>query len=194
MMAWLSRISNFWLELEKKIVTLLAAALLLLILLNIVTRELQAALFWVDELAVYTMIWMAFIGASVMVRMRSGVAVTILVDLLPPGLQRVLARLVDAIILIFAVALLVLSWLWYDPLALAQNGFDFDRFAASTFKFIYSEPTSTIGIKKFWVWLAVPVMALGMTIHAAANLVEGQGSDPKGSDPDDPKNPGAEST
>ena len=76
-MAWLSRISNLWLELEKKIVTLLAAALLLLILLNIVTRELQAALFWVDELAVYTMIWMAFIGASVMVRMRSGVAVTI---------------------------------------------------------------------------------------------------------------------
>ena len=191
MMAWLSRISNLWLELEKKIVTLLAAALLLLILLNIVTRELQAALFWVDELAVYTMIWMAFIGASVMVRMRSGVAVTIVVDLLPAGLQRVLARLVDAIILIFALALLVLCWRWYDPLALAQNGFDFDRFAANTFKFIYSEPTSTIGIKKFWIWLAVPVMALGMTLHALANLVEGPGSvnwgpDPEGSDPKHP--------
>ncbi|HUF73190.1 MAG TPA: TRAP transporter small permease subunit [Gammaproteobacteria bacterium] len=168
-------------------VIFLVAALLSLILLNIVTRELQAALFWVDELAIYTMVWMAFVGASAMVRMRAGVAVTIVVDLLPPVLQRGLARLVDAIVLVFAITLLVLCWLWYDPIALARSGFDFERFAESTFKFIYSEPTSTIGIPKFWVWLAVPVMAIGMTIHALANLGEGMpfsGSDPKGSDPE----------
>lgn len=185
-MTWLARISNALLRLEQRAVTLLAAALLLLILLNIVTRELQAALFWVDELAIYTMIWMAFIGASAMVRLRAGVAVTIVVDLLPAAIARVLARVVDAVILVFAVTLLVLCWLWYDPVALVQNGFDFDRFAASTFKFIYSEPTSTIGIRKYWVWLAVPVMAIGMTVHALANLVEGPrvpGSDPAGSDP-----------
>jgi TRAP-type C4-dicarboxylate transport system permease small subunit len=193
-MARLTRISNALLRIEQRAVTFLAAALLLLILLNIVTRELQAALFWVDELAIYTMIWMAFIGASAMIRMRGGVAVTIVVDLLPPSARRALARLVDAIVLVFAATLLVLCWLWYDPVALVRSGFDFERFAASTFKFIYSEPTSTIGISKFWVWLAVPVMAIGMTVHALANLVEGPaqgpgaaqapGSDPGGSDPD----------
>jgi TRAP-type C4-dicarboxylate transport system permease small subunit len=186
-MAWVSRISNAVLAIEKRLAIVLVAVLLSLILLNIVTRELQAALFWVDELAIYTMIWMAFVGASAMVRMRTGVAVTIVVDLMPPRLGRAFARLVDAIILVFAIALLVLTWIWYDPIALARSGFDVERFAESTFKFIYSEPTSTIGIPKFWVWLAVPVMALGMTIHSLANLVEGfgahQGQTPRGSDP-----------
>ena len=80
---------------------------------------------------------------------------------------------VDGIMLLFAIALLVLCWLWYEPLALIESGFDFDRFAQSTFKFIYSEPTNTIGIRKFWIWLAVPLMAVNMSIHALANLVEG---------------------
>ena len=172
-MGWISRISNAVLRVEKQLIAFLAAALVVLILLNIVTRAAGAAIFWVDELAIYTMIWMALIGASVMVRMRMGVAVTLVTDLLPSGIRRAVARLVDAVLLFFAIALLILCWLWYDPLALVSSGFDFDVFAENTFKFIYTEPTNTIGIRKYWIWLAVPLMALAMTVHAAANLVEG---------------------
>lgn len=172
-LALIPRISNALLRFEKRAAIALAASLLLLILLNIVTRELESALFWVDELAIYTMIWMALIGASAMVRMRTGVAVTIVTDLLPLRPRQILARVVDAILLAFAVALVVLSWQWYDPIALIRSGFDFDRFAELTLKFIYSEPTNTIGIPKFWVWLAVPLMSLNMTVHALANLVDG---------------------
>lgn len=179
-MSGLSRISNGLLRLEKGLVTILTAVLLLLILLNIVTRELDAALFWVDELAIYTMVWMALIGASVMVRQRSAVAVTIVTDLLPAPVRRLTSRLVDALIAFFAIVLLVLCWFWYDPIALIRAGFDFDVFAAETFKFIYGEPTNTIGISKFWVWFAVPLMALTMTVHSLANLFE----DPSESDPD----------
>jgi TRAP-type C4-dicarboxylate transport system permease small subunit len=174
---FISRISNALLRFEKLAAIVLAALLLLLILLNIVTRELESALFWVDELAVYTMIWMALIGASAMVRLRSGVAVTIVTDLLPASLRRVVARVVDALLLAFAVALVALSWQWYDPVALVLSGFDFTRFAESTLKFIYSEPTNTIGIPKFWVWLVVPLMSVNMTVHALANLVEGPPGD-----------------
>ena len=85
----------------------------------------------------------------------------------------VVARVADAVLLGFAVALLVLCWTWYDPVALVRAGFDSDRFALETFKFIYTEPTNTIGIPKYWVWLAVPAMSTGMSIHALANLVEG---------------------
>ena len=77
------------------------------------------------------------------------------------------------VMLIFAVIVLVLSWLWYDPVALARNGFDFERFALDTFKFIYSEPTNTIGIPKYWIWLAVPLMGINMSLHALTNLIEG---------------------
>jgi TRAP-type C4-dicarboxylate transport system permease small subunit len=145
----------------------------LLILLNIVTRSAGKALFWVDELAVYTMIWMVLIGSSVMVRMRLGIAVTLITDLLPDRPRRFIARIADAVLLGLAITLLVLSWVWYDPIALARAGFDLDRFAAETFKFIYTEPTSTIGIPKFWIWLAVPVMSIGMSMHSLANLLEG---------------------
>ncbi len=182
MMRLVSRASNAVLSLEKGLLTALAGALVLLILLNIVTRAAGAALFWVDELAIYSMIWMALIGASAMVRMRSGVAVTIVVDLLPRALRRVALRVVDAILLLFAVALLVLCWQWYDPAALVASGFDLDVFAENTFKFIYAEPTSTLGIRKFWVWLAVPLMAFGMTIHALANLLEGPREEVPGAD------------
>lgn len=161
------------LRLEKPAITILAAVLLLLILLNIVTRAAGRALFWVDELAIYTMIWMALIAASAMVRMRVGVSVTLVTDLLPRPVERTVARIVDLMLLVFALALLVLCWIWYDPVALARSDFDFDRFAAETFKFIYSQPTNTIGIGKFWVWLALPLASVTMTIHALANLVEG---------------------
>jgi TRAP-type C4-dicarboxylate transport system permease small subunit len=171
-MRWVSRVSTALLGLEKGLITTLAGALVVLILLNIVTRAAGAALFWVDELAIYAMIWMALIGASVMVRMRTGVAVTLVADLVPHGFRRVVQRTVDAVLLVLALTLLILCWQWYDPVALLESGFDLDVFAQNTFKFIYTEPTSTIGIRKFWVWLAVPLMAFAMTIHALANLLE----------------------
>ncbi|MDX1563531.1 MAG: TRAP transporter small permease, partial [Gammaproteobacteria bacterium] len=62
-MRWVSLVSNAILGVEKRLMMLLAAALVLLILLNIVTRSAGAAIFWVDELAVYTMVWTALIGA-----------------------------------------------------------------------------------------------------------------------------------
>lgn len=172
-MRWILRLSDATLRLEKRMMMLLVAVLVLLMLFNIVTRALGAAAFWTDELAIYVMIWMALLGASAMVRMRSGVAVTLVADLLPRALQRYLARVVDGIVVVLAVVLLWVTWLWYDPLALGLSGMDFAAFAEKTFKFIYYEPTNTIGINKFWVWLAVPFMSIGMTLHAIANLLEG---------------------
>ena len=171
-MRWITRISNAVLGVEKRLITVLAGALVVLILLNIVTRAAGAALFWVDELAIYTMIWMTLIAASAMLRMRAGVAVTLVTDIFPRPVRRVVHRIVDAVLLFLALTLLILCWQWYDPVALVESGLDLDAFAQETFKFIYIEPTSTLGIRKFWVWLAVPLMAFAMTIHALANLLE----------------------
>jgi TRAP-type C4-dicarboxylate transport system permease small subunit len=173
----ISRLSDAILRVEKQVITLLAALLVILILLNIVTRAVGSALFWGDELAIYAMIWMTLIGASAMVRLRSGVAVTLVTDVLPPDIRRTVHRIADAVLLVLAVTLLILCWQWYDPVALIESGFDLDAFAQETFKFVYVEPTSTLGLRKFWVWLAVPLMAAAMMIHAVANLLEGPRED-----------------
>ena len=156
---------------ETALAALLAAAVAGLILLNVATRTAGAALFWVDELAVYAMVWMAFLGASVTVARRSGVAVTILTDGLAPRLRRAVAVLVDLIVLAFALFLLWLAWGWYDLPTLARVGFAIEAFTGETFNFIYKEPTQTIGVAKYWVWLIVPIVAVDMSLHAAANLL-----------------------
>lgn len=156
---------------EAALAGLLAATVAGLILLNVATRTAGAALFWVDELAIYAMVWMAFLGASIAIARRSSVAVTLLADALAPRARAIVSSLIDLTVLAFALLLLWLTWRWYDPATLAALDFSVDAFTGETFNFIYREPTQTVGVAKYWVWLIVPFAALTMSIHAAANLL-----------------------
>ncbi|WP_025897117.1 TRAP transporter small permease [Sneathiella glossodoripedis] len=168
----ISRISARWANIELTIAGFLAATITGLILLNVVTRSLGTALFWVDELAIYAMAWMTFLGASAALHYGQAVAVTIFTDVLKDRLRLITIKLVDLIIFIFALLMLWFCWIWYSPVELAQAGFDTTVFQEFTFNFIYAEPTTTLGIKKFWIWLAMWVFALGATLHSTANLLK----------------------
>ncbi|MEY8840547.1 TRAP transporter small permease [Cribrihabitans sp. XS_ASV171] len=170
----IGRISAFWARVELAFAALLAVSITLLILLNVVTRSMGAALYWVDELAIYAMAWMTFLGASAALHHGQTVAVTILTDPLPPSLRGITGKLVDLIVLAFALFMLWFCWRWYAPLDLVRHGFDTEAFQAATFNFIYAEPTTTLGIPKFWVWLVMWAFALGASLHGLANLL-GQG-------------------
>lgn len=163
------------LRIEKGALILLAAAVTGLILINVATRSLNMAIYWIDELAIYAMIWMVMIGASVTIRQRKGIAVTLAEAFVGPRINAVFRFVVDLLILLFAAALLALCWLWYAPLDLAAAGFDAEAFSAESFNFIYQEPTNTIGIPKYLVWLVMPLTAASMLLHAAANLFERAG-------------------
>ena len=172
MLKFIQKLSGAVLNVEKVVMTFLAAAVTGLILLNVVTRSVDYALYWVDELAIYAMIWMVMIGASMIVRLRKGIAVTILDEFLKPTQREITGLVVDFCVLLFAATLIWLNILWYDPLTLIAVGFDLEAFSQVGFNFIYEEPTNTLGIAKFWVWLIMPIMALTMTLHAGANFLE----------------------
>ncbi len=148
----------------------LAVAITLLVLLNVVTRAMSASIFWVDEAAIMSMTWMSFLAASAAVHFGHSVSVTLVTDMLPSGAAQVAQRAVDVLILIFAALMLWLCWRWFLPLDLLRAGFDSMAFQGETFNFIYAEPTLTLGIRKFWLWLIMPLFALGLTLHAVANL------------------------
>lgn len=167
----LSSVSAAWARVELTFAALLAVSITVLILLNVVTRSLGAALFWVDELAIYAMAWMTFLGASAALHYGQNVAVTIVTDALPPAIRLVLARLVDVIVLAFAVFMIWFCWRWFSPIEFARHGFDARAFQGATFNFIYAEPTTTLGIKKAWVWSVMWLFALGATLHSLANLL-----------------------
>ncbi len=151
---------------------LLSAAVTGLILLNVVTRAADNAIYWVDEAAIYAMVWLVMIGASAIVRLRRGISVTILEDVLPDRARRLTGILVDAVVLVLAATLIWTSILWYDPAALIASGFDLAAFSGATFNFIYQEPTNTLGFPKYLIWLVMPITAITMTIHASTNLYE----------------------
>ncbi len=168
----LSRISHFWARIELAAAAILAVGVTLLILLNVVTRTAGAPIYWVDEAAIYTMVWMTFLGASAAIQMRQQVAITILTDALPEGAKRVAAKLVDVAVFVFAAEMLWFCWRWFNPLALAQAGWDVMAFQGSTFNFIYAEPTSTLGVPKWVIWLVMPLFSAGVFLHALAHLVD----------------------
>ncbi|PWJ16962.1 TRAP transporter small permease [Jannaschia seohaensis] len=166
----LMQLSARWAQVEIAAAALLAVSVTLLILLNVVTRSLGAALYWVDELAIYAMAWMTFLGASASLHYGNAVAITVLTDALPAAAARLAARIVDVLILVFALFMLWFCWRWFAPWQLAQAGFDVMAFQGATFNFIYAEPTTTLGIPKVWVWSVMWLFAGGATLHALANL------------------------
>ncbi|MEJ6387969.1 TRAP transporter small permease [Gymnodinialimonas ulvae] len=167
----LKKISNAWARVELAAAAILAVGVMVLILLNVVTRTAGAPIYWVDEAAIYTMVWMTFLGASAAIAMRQQVAITILTDVLPSSGQRVAAKLVDLAVFVFAVAMVWFCWRWFNPWALARNGFDVMAFQGSTFNFIYAEPTSTLGLEKWIIWLVMPIFSGGVLLHATAHLL-----------------------
>lgn len=167
----LGRISHGWARAEIAIAAALAVAITALVLLNVVTRALSASIFWVDEAAIIAMSWMTFLAASSAVHFGHSVSVTLLTDMLGEGAAHVAQKLVDAVVLIFASLMLWLCWRWFLPLDLLRAGFDTMVFQGETFNFIYAEPTLTLGVRKFYLWLIMPLFAFGIALHALANLV-----------------------
>ena len=177
----IGRISGLWARLELTVAAFLAVSITFLILLNVITRSIGFALFWVDELAIYAMAWMTFLGASAALHYGHSVAVTILTDALPLAIGAVISKLVDLIVLGFALFMIWFCWRWFLPLELARFGFDTEAFQGATFNFIYAEPTSTLGIPKVWVWSVMWLFSLGATLHSVANVVapfKGKSGDP----------------
>lgn len=162
-----ARVARF----EIWLAALLAVGVTVLILLNVVTRYFAVALFWVDELAVYAMVWMTFLGASASLHHRNAISITLLTDVVPGAARVIVIKCVDVIVFVFALMMLWFCWRWFLPLDIARAGFDAETFQGATFNFIYAEPTTTLGLPKFLFWLVMWLFALGATLHSAAHLL-----------------------
>ena len=150
-----------------------------LILLNVVTRYTGMPLYWVDESAIYSVVFLSFIGASAMTRLRLDFAVTLLTERFSERGVRIAKVIATSIVLLFGLALLWLCVLWLDPVGMALAGFDARELAAKTFNFIYTERTQTLNWPVWALYVIMPVFALSMVVHSAANLLEDLGLVPR---------------
>lgn len=143
-----------------------------LILVNVITRYSHFPIYWIDESAVYCVVWLTFIGASAMTRLRLDFAVTMLTERLSPRHQKLAKVISTGLVVVFGIALTVTCVLWMDPVGLARAGFDGRRLAAETFNFLYTERTQTLNWPTWVLYLTLPIFAVSMTVHGLANLLE----------------------
>ena len=175
----IQRLSGAILRAERLALMALMGLLTLMILLNVATRYSGMPIYWVDEAAVYTVVWLTFVGASVMTRLRMDFAVTMLTDHLGARGAQAFKVVATLGVLLFGLAMLVMCWVWMDPIGIARYGFDAKEFAAESFNFLYTERTQTLNWPTWVVQFVLPLFALNFTVHAAANLVEDLGLRPR---------------
>lgn len=170
MLNTIHRLSDWIARIERVLIRCIAIALPLMILVNATGRAARTPIYWMDELAILLMVWMAMIGMSLTLKTRDAVSVTMLVDMVPPRVMKAMKILTDILVLAFGIIVLMLSYRWFDPLALIRADFDLHAFSGDTFNFIYEDTTNTLGIKKFWFWLVIPLTALTTAMHGMSNL------------------------
>lgn len=168
-------LSERLLRLERYAVAILMTLLSGAILLNVVTRYLGAPIYWIDEFAVYCMVWLTFFGASAMTRLRLDFAVTMMTERLSQRMRDLCRVLATGMVMMFSLALVAMCWLWLDPVGIASAGFDARAFSGSTFNFVYTERTQTLNWPTWVLYLILPIFALSVTIHSLANLLEDMG-------------------
>jgi len=157
---------------ERLLILVLMGVLIGLVLLNVVTRYAGAPIYWVDEAAVYTVVWLTFVGGSAMCRLRMDFAVTLLSERLGPAMARRFKLAAGASVLLFGLALLAMCWIWMDPLGIAAHGFDAREYAGQSFNFLYTERTQTLNWPTWVLMLVLPMFSLTLCLHATANLIE----------------------
>lgn len=173
--ALLIQLSEGLLKVEKAAVSFFMFLLTTLILLNVVTRYTGMPLYWVDEASIYAVVWLTFVGASAMTRLRLDFCVTLLTERLSPAMAKAAQVVATLLLVFFGLALAAMCWLWMDPMGIAAAGFDAREYAAQTFNFLYTEQTQTLRWPSWLVGMIMPIFAVSMVIHGLANLIEDLG-------------------
>jgi TRAP-type C4-dicarboxylate transport system permease small subunit len=160
---------------ERLLLMLLIFGVVFFVLINVTFRLFGITLAWADELAVLSMAWSGFIGASLMLRARIDPSVRLLHEALGPAVARGLRVLVSLLAAAFGAMLIWMNWIWFNPPALIAAGFDIAAFQAATFNFLYSTRTPVLVWPFFWFYLIMPWFALTIVVHALTNLAEDAG-------------------
>ncbi len=139
-----------WLEryFEESICAVLAIGLSALIFTQVVMRyAFDSPLTWIDEISIYCMIWMVYIGASLAVRERAHIRVFSLLFVLPRRWASVLLVASDAI------------WLAFNLLMIWEGSV----LVQSMWRQPFTSPA--LGIPQKWPYLAVAVGFALMTLR-----------------------------
>ena len=92
------------------IAVLLLAVMVVNVTLAVIARYVvQDSLSWSEEFGRYLMVWCGFLGCSIAIRDDSHVGVSMVLDLCPPALRKVVIILNKLVVAVFIVVVFVTS-------------------------------------------------------------------------------------
>ena len=142
-----------WLDSGVRVIGALLLALMAgIVLLQVLGRYfLRISIAWPEEASRFLLIWVTFLGAVLGARHGSHYAVTILSDLAPPGLRRIIGVVVNL------VACLALALLFWQGLRLVQT--------------TANQTSPALQFSMGLVFAVIPLSATLMFVHFALAIV-----------------------
>jgi TRAP-type C4-dicarboxylate transport system permease small subunit len=140
------RWEGWFIAANKAVLVGLLSLMSVLVILNVITRYAFSYSFtWVEEVTRYMMIWAAFLGAGLALRVGGHIAIDTLPQSLPPAAARWVRGL---IVLVIAGSLVAMAWL----------GIEYADFG-------WEQETPVLNWSFGKVYLAIPVGAVLMLAH-----------------------------
>lgn len=109
------------------------------------------ALFWSEEIIRYAFIWLFWLCAPILVWRRAMFTVDVFIALLPKGVQRAIAVLLD-----LAVIGLMATFIYYGWLMARVNA---------------PQLSSALSLSLFWIYLAIPVGSALIILATIARML-----------------------
>lgn len=152
-MAYFAKISKAVYAVERILAVILFIAMVSCIILGVVFRYfIHSPLSWTDEYALYTLVWITFIGGSMSIHKKKAAMVSVVMEHIPRYMSKPLIVAGMALTLGFTLCLLVLSAQWIaDPMVMKQ--------------------LSATGLSMIFPYLVIPVSFAFMSIHVIAILI-----------------------
>ena len=137
-----------------RIAAVLLSAMTLLVLYQVFTRYvLNSPAAFTEEIVRYPLIWTGFIGAAYAFSTRQHMALVLVRDKLSPGRKKVLMTVIDALILVFALFVIIIGG---------------TKLALSAVK----EYSALLGISRGLVYSMAPISGVFIVLAQIINIYE----------------------
>lgn len=149
------KISNGIFKIEKLLAIILGVSMLFSLTSGVLYRYvLKSPLVWSDEVAIFSLVWLSFIGGSMSLKMQNSASITIVMDLIRGKLRQVLLIVGFVILLSFVGYILYLSIGWLS----SPN--------------IQIQKSTSMGMPMIYAYLSIPVSFFFMFIHLLDLLIQ----------------------
>ncbi|MFC0295911.1 TRAP transporter small permease [Geobacillus jurassicus] len=148
-MKWVHRLSNGIYVIEKVLAVILCVIMLVSLSLGVVYRYvLSSPLTWAEEVSIFSLVWLTFIGGSMSLKRKEYAAITIVMDKLQGKAKIWLLGLSFFIVFVFVLYIFYLAFKWIS---------------SPTIMLQYS---NAMRLPMIIPYLSVPVSFLFMIVHS----------------------------